>query len=635
MPDDTLPQPAGAPGGSGGNQANQAPPGAAPWPSAVPFQGEWPAPPPPDAFREYSVGAPWPPQAVPAQRPPAGYPQMGSVVGPQSGYAPPPGYPAPGVPGVAPWPSAAPGSVQAPPAWPQGMPPGGWPPQEQPRGMTPIQPPPQQNSRWMIAALGGLALIVVLVPIVLLLTSRGSGPQPTAQSTSTAKPSGPTATPTSPPAPWAFTPAGTGPSLAECQSVLASACYSPEQMQQAFGLTSLYKQGITGAGQTIVIIGSGNAPNIQSDLQAFDKAWGLPDPPSFKVLQPFGPPVPYTCSDGVDGLELENTLDVEWSHAMAPGASIVLVIGANNERKHTPPPNENKCGLDYLEDDVQYALDNHLGNIISISYGGSELGGDTDTAQDKVYEQQEYDAGHAIFQRAAQEHVTVMASSGDDGATNARDPNNPNLYWNKANVSWPASDPYVLAVGGTTLTVKDNFGDYGSEIAWNGNGAATGGGLSILYSEPSYQQKVPDQSILNGQRGIPDVAMPADQNYVIYLSDMPSLLDLGQFKSSWQHWGLIGGTSASSPSWAGIMALADQMAGQPLGFIQPALYSMQGKDMNDITQGGNSFNIGNRQTVQGYNAGPGYDLVTGWGTPIADQLLPALIQAVQQVGNSP
>ncbi|HEX6780153.1 MAG TPA: S8 family serine peptidase [Ktedonobacterales bacterium] len=631
MADNKPPQPAGGPGA---DQANQMPPGAAPWQPAMPFQGGWPEPAPPDAFREYSVGAPWQPQPAAAQKPPAGYPQMGQVAGPPPGYSQPPaGYAAPGAPGAAPWQPAAPGSVQAPPAWPQGMPPGGWPPPEQPRGMTPMQPPPpQQNPRWMIAALAGLALIVVLVPIVLLLTSRGSSNQPTAQVTAT--PKGPTATPTAPPAPWAFTPAGTAPTSADCQNAIASPCYSPEQMQQAFGLTSLYKQGITGAGQTIVIIGAGNSPTVQSDLQAFDKAWGLPDPPSFKILQPFGPPVPYTCPDNFDGLQIENTLDVEWSHAMAPGANIVLVIGANNERKHTPPPNENKCGLDYLEDDVAYALDNHLGNIITISYGGSELGGDTDTSQDKVYEQQEYDAGHAVFQRAAQEHVTVMASSGDAGATNNRDPNNPNLYWNTPNVSWPASDPYVLAVGGTTLTVKDNFGTYGGEVAWN-NGGASGGGISTLFNEPSYQQKVADQSVLKGKRGLPDVAFPADVNYALYLSGVTLPSDLGTFNPKWQHWTLLGGTSASSPCWAGIIALADQMAGQPLGYIQPGLYSMQGQDMHDITQGGNSFNIGNKQTVQGYNAGTGYDLVTGWGTPIADQLLPALVQAVQQVGNSP
>lgn len=605
-------------------------------PAAPPPPAAWPAAPAPDAFYEFSPGNAWPAQQRPVAGPPPGYPQQGPAAGFSPVYPQQPqpaaGY---GVPGVPPWsPVSGQTGVQAPPAWPQGMPPGGWQPPEQPRGVAPAAPPPPpKNPRLLMVVLGGLAVLVILVPVLLLLASRGSSPQPTTTQ-ATATPKAPTATATPNGGGSVFTPDGTAPSSKDCNDNIAIPCYSPEQMQQAFGLTSLYKQGITGQGQTIVIIGAGNTPNIQSDLQAFDKAYGLPDPPSFKILQPFGPPVPYVCTGGFDGLQIENTLDVEWSHAMAPGASIVLVIGANNERKHTPPPNENKCGLNYLEDDVAYALDNHLGNIITISYGGSELGGDTDTSQDKVYEQQEFDTGHAIFKRAAQEHVTVLASAGDAGATNGKDMNNPTLYWDKPNISWPASDPYVLAVGGTALTIQDASGTYGSEKVWNdGTGAASGGGLSIEYKEPSYQQKVPNQAMFNGMRGIPDVSLPAEVNYSLYFSAAEGAM--GQVQAKWNHWDIIGGTSASSPSWAGIIALADQMAGQPLGFIQPGLYSLQGKDMHDITAGNNTVPINKTTVVQGYSAGPGYDLASGWGTPIVDQLLPALIQAVQQVGNAP
>lgn len=129
---------------------------------------------------------------------------------------------------------------------------------------------------------------------------------------------------------------------------------------------------------------------------------------------------------------------------------------------------------------------------------------------------------------------------------------------------------------------------------------------------------------------MPDVAFPSDVNYLLYESNDPSTIDV----SKWPHWNLIGGTSASSPCWAGIIAIADQIStqqnGGPLGYIQPGLYSLQGKDFHDITQGDNNF-----AKVTGYQAGTGYDLVTGWGTPMADQLVPALIQAVQQVGNQP
>jgi subtilase family serine protease len=481
-------------------------------------------------------------------------------------------------------------------------------------------------------SLAGLAALVILVPLLLWALSQG---QPTAgnnpQSTTTTN--GPTATPTAPAG--AFKPNGTAPTTQQCTSEITIPCYSPEEIQKAFGLTSLYQQGYDGKGQTIVIVGAGNTPNIEKDLKAFDKAWGLPDPPSIRIIQPYGAPTPYSCDsigEPIDGLQLENTLDVEWSHAIAPGANIILIVGPNKEHTYFPvPKNAPLCGLYDLEEPVNYALDNHLGNIITISYGGSELGADTDTAVDKANEQKEYDAADAIFKKAASMGVTVMASSGDNGVTNPNDLVNHQSYWKTPNVSWPASDPYVLAVGGTSLTISDANGAYGSEVAWgNGNGAS-GGGLSILYKEPSYQQKnLANQSMLQGKRGIPDVAFPADVNYLLYESNDPTTIDV----SRWPHWNLIGGTSASSPCWAGIIAIANQMStqtgGSSLGYIQPGLYSLQGKDFHDITQGDNNF-----ARVTGYQAGTGYDLVTGWGTPIADQLVPALVQAVQQVGNTP
>jgi subtilase family serine protease len=462
-----------------------------------------------------------------------------------------------------------------------------------------------------------LALLIILVPVLLLATSHSSStvvlqPTPLIKTSPTIAP-----TPTSQPS--FFKPNGTAPTIDDCQKRLGAPCYSPEQMQRAFSLESLYQQGIDGTGQTIVIIGAGNTPTIEQDLHQFDLAWGLPDPPSLKILFPYGPPVPYTCPGNEDGLQLENTLDVEWSHAMAPKASIVLVIGANNERKIAPPVHETKCGLDYLEDDVNYALDNHLGNIISISYGGSELSATDETPAEKTNDQQEFTNAHAIFQKAAQQNVTILASSGDFGATNGNSIADPSSLWNIPNVSWPASDPYIVAVGGTTLQVKDAGGTYGNEVVWNDGGAASGGGLSTLYPEPDYQKQVPDQSIFQGKRGIPDIALPAEVNYSLYLS--ASVGDINPIK--WPHWSVIGGTSASSPSLAGILALASQMRGKPLGDIHAALYSLQDQGMHDITQGDNSL-----AGVQGYKALPGYDLVTGWGTPIADQFIPALLQAL-------
>jgi type II secretory pathway pseudopilin PulG len=422
-----------------------------------------------------------------------------------------------------------------------------------------------------------------------------------------------------------FTPLSDAPFSRACLNAFSAPCYSPEDMQQAFRLNALYRQGYEGTGQTIVILGAGHTTSLTSDLHQFDLAWGLPDP-TFQILQPQGPPAPYTCSGGIDGLETENTLDVEWAHAIAPRASIVLVIGSN-----TPPDSaEGVCSFVGIQDALNYAITNHLGQVISMSYGGSELGTIADTAADKQAEQEYYRAGHAMLQTAASEQITVIASAGDTGVTNPNDTENPDSYWKTPNISWPASDPDVLAVGGTMLTVNEETGDYASEHVWNEEGAATGGGLSQVFAEPDYQKSVLQQAILQGQRGIPDVAFPS-ADFLIYQPDTSG--PLGQLQPTWRHWAVIGGTSASAPCWAGLIALANQMRGKPLGFVQPALYSLQGKGLHDITEGNNSF-----AGVKGYSAQKGYDLVSGWGTPIADQLVPALVQAanrLQQNSSSP
>jgi subtilase family serine protease len=585
-------------------------PGIPQFPPSIAPVGGWPPPPPPDTFREFSATPVWSSQQ-PTIPTPLSYPMQ-----PPVGNTPGNGY----------WPSVG---APPPPRPPLGQPPAGWrvsgqlptlPQPGLPAGLPPgQQPPPAKTSPMLIALFAGLALVIILVPVILLLSSHSSSvtiqPTPTVQSS-------PTLAPTPTVAASFFKPDGTAPTSKECQDRAGGPCYSPEQMQRAFNLEPLYQQGINGSGQTIVIIGAGHTDTVEQDLHAFDKAWGLPDPPSFKILQPYGPPVPYNCGGGGDGLEGETTLDVEWSHAMAPGASIVVVIGANNERKIPPPPHETKCGLSYLEDDVAYALDNHLGNIITISYGGSEFSAPNERPDEKANDQKELATANAVFQRAAQEGVTVLASSGDSGVTNpGMDINNPDTLWNVPTVSWPASNPYVLAVGGTTLQIKDAGGTYGNETAWNnpGVGGATGGGISSLYAEPDYQKTVPDQSIFNGKRGVPDLAFPADVNYSLYFSG--SAGDVNPIK--WPHWTLIGGTSASSPSMAGILALAAQMRGKPLGDIHAALYSLQGQGMHDITQGDNSY-----AGIKGFQALPGYDLVTGWGTPIADQFVTDLLQAL-------
>jgi subtilase family serine protease len=482
--------------------------------------------------------------------------------------------------------------------------------------LTPAMPDkvaaPKSRNRKLLAVLCLLAVTVVVAPLLLFHSRNGILTPPKTTKTYPT----PTLTPTPPPI--VFTPAGTAPATKDCQTSLNYPCYSPEQIQGAFHLNALYKQGYDGQGQTIVIVGTGHTTTLKDDLHAFDLAWGLPDPPSFQILQPRGDPAPYDCGPDGDALTLENTLDVEWSHAIAPGANIVLLIWGNG---YIGAPPEQNCGIVGIEDAVAYALDHQLGKIISISYGGSELGFAGETASEKAGDQQLYARADAIFKRAANEHVTVLAATGDTGVTN---PDGSSALWKTPNVSWPASDPYVLAVGGTTVQIVDTNGDTSGEQVWNDTklGGSTGGGLSNVFSEPDYQKLVPNQSLFHGQRGIPDVAFPAGINYSLYSASRTGAM--GKINpQKWNHWDLIGGTSASAPCWAGVIALANQLEGSSLGFIQPALYQLRGQGLNDITKGDNSFG-----GVPGYQAQAGYDLASGWGSPLVDQLIPDLITLV-------
>lgn len=391
------------------------------------------------------------------------------------------------------------------------------------------------------------------------------------------------------------------PTDAYCRINVGTPCYSPQEIQNAYDLTPLLNAGYTGVGQTIIIIDSFGSPTIASDLSTFDAGYGLPDPPSFTVLAPLGT-VPFDPSNSDQvGWAFETTLDVEWAHALAPGASIVLLTSPVDET-------EGVQGLPEFLQLEQYALDHHLGKIISQSWGATE-----NTLFDPAGRRVMADF-ERFYLRGGLENVTILASSGDSGSAGV-DVNY--QFYPFPTVGFPASSPLVTAVGGTSL-YADTEGNYQHETVWNSTGTwgagASGGGVSRQFLEPLYQYLLPAsvQRKLNHHRGIPDVAYNADPN--------TSILVYESFLSSSGYYG-IGGTSEGAPQWAGIIADANQLAGHPLGFLNQRLYLLRGIGFHDVTIGNNSFH-----GVPGYNATTGWDLATGWGSPNLSRLLPELVR---------
>ena len=383
------------------------------------------------------------------------------------------------------------------------------------------------------------------------------------------------------------------PDPASCTPDTGVPCYSPQQLQNAYGLTPLLNAGYNGTGQTIVIIESFGSPTIEADLKAFDAAFNLPDPPSFKVLAPLGT-VPFdpTNNDHI-AWAFETTLDVQWAHAMAPGANIVVLTSPVSETQGIQ-------GLPEFLELEKYALDQHLGNIISQSWGTAENTLFTPEGRRLMHDFQRF------YARAAAEHVTVLAGAGDSGTANVDVDGN---VYDFPTVLFPASSPWVLAVGGTTLQA-DATGIFESEAVWNDTNGVTGGGISQYFQEPFYQRALSDtvKKQLAGHRGLPDVASNADPVF-IYVGFNSDPANNGFYTN--------GGTSESTPVWAGIIAVANQYAGRPLGFIHPMLYAMgldvfgeRSETFHDVQTGNNTAN-----GFTGYEATAGWDLANGWGSP--------------------
>jgi subtilase family serine protease len=409
------------------------------------------------------------------------------------------------------------------------------------------------------------------------------------------------------------------PTTAQCESAFEVACYEPGQIEQAYNLPALYAKGINGKGATIVIVDSFGSPTIQADLNAFDKTFGLPAPPSFKILQPAGkvPPFDPNNSDMV-GWAGETSLDVEYAHTIAPGANIVLVETPVSET-------EGVTGFPQILKAEEYVINHHIGDVISQSFSATE-----ETFPSKKTVQ----ALRGAYVDAYLHRVTVLAASGDSGAADVG--LDEQTYYTFPVTSWPDSDPLVTGVGGTQLHLDANGNHTSPDTAWNDtysvatnefifgdagpNPLAGGGGKSIIFSRPYYQNGV--KSVVGNSRGVPDISMSGACNGAVDVYE--------SFPGVPGAWFPTCGTSEATPEFAGIVALASQVAGHPLGLINPALYRLsaaKAPGIVPVTSGNNtvSFTQNNQlYTVQGFNARAGYSLADGVGTVNGALFVPEL-----------
>jgi subtilase family serine protease len=344
--------------------------------------------------------------------------------------------------------------------------------------------------------------------------------------------------------------------------------YTPPEIQTAYNLSGLYKEGYDGKGQTIVIFEICNTDTIESDANAFSAQFGLPALTSanFSVIDY---PVPAPC----DYPSVEESLDVEWAHAVAPGASIVVLITPNFE---TNPGFAQDIDMALI-----YTVANHLGNVISFSYGTPEV----------FLAPADLDETNLLAEIAAAAGISANFSSGDSGDYTD------GLSGVTPLVSYPASAPYATAVGGTTLALNSSnaiqwqagwgnnlntLDDYGlvSDPPVGFFYAGSGGGSSSFFSKPTFQDKLPGSFRL-----LPDISWMADP----YTGVVIAITDNGVYPPL--EWFPIGGTSVACPMFSALWAIANQEAGTPLGQAARYVYSMPSSTITDIVPVGSSTNV--------------------------------------------
>ena len=402
-------------------------------------------------------------------------------------------------------------------------------------------------------------------------------------------------------------------------------CYAPALFRVEYGIAPLLDRGIDGRGETVTVVAvapppgapSPSAPSpgatspagtagppaavtaasdIRQDLAAFDNMFRLPAARVQVVTTLAGAGSPWQAAG-------EEVQDTEIVHTVAPAAALrVVLLPANVPDSAAKATAGMLAGLRLAVSGTDVAL-------VSFSLG------------EHYFSKAHVTQMHAILVGAAAHHVTVIGGSGDNGGFSEADFGDTAVK----EVSLPASDPLVLAAGGTTLDGNLSAGFYIGETAWNGQAGfvltsgASGGGFSHLYARPAYQDGVHGISTM---RGVPDVAGEADQRggwaFV--------------FTGGGKRWiRPASGTSAAASLWGGLMALADQYAhNHDLGFVNPAIYriarsSSYHQAFHNITTGSNIVNMPYPAAGEaGYQAGPGWNAVTGWGSPDAQVLVPLL-----------
>jgi len=441
----------------------------------------------------------------------------------------------------------------------------------------------------------------------------------------------------------------TPPAETDCNSV-GRRCFTPTSMQASYNLPPLYAANEAGQGVTIAIIDSFGNPNMASDLGNFNTQMGLPhmcgEPgvtctagmPTFQHVYWNGKTQVKAPPSGSNGAgsqtrniwALETSLDVEWAHSIAPQANILLMTT-------NPAETLGVQGFPAMMNAEQFIVDHHEATVISQSFAAAE---------ETFWGAQSLQNLRHAFISAANNGVTVLGSSGDGGSANNyfTPVKNPRVI-PFPSVEWPASDPLVTGVGGTYLCTDPITGTgvdtadppancqlpanptAAREVGW----IDSGGGFSHVFTKPSYQDTLPAGSTpIDTMRGVPDISYQASSRTGVLVydtapGDATGGLNCPSGNPCSAGWYVVGGTSSSCPQWAGLVAIADQIAGGGLGQINPTLYALAagpnyGTYFYDVTTGNNQAN----PSIPGYPATTGWDPVTGLGTPNAAALVPAL-----------